>query len=222
MRNRAIEEIKTAVAEMEEDRIGNMIDAVMKRADHTVFEVYRDGLHAGMTVAIGRYADKTYDIPQLIVCADTMNKGLRRLETYGKVYPQSKGKVLLAVVAGDTHEIGKNIVKIMVEAGGYEVLDFGVNRSADEILQEAQKQKVDVIGLSSMMSTTRGEMKVLIDLLDEKSVSPKPFVIVGGGSISDRYAREIGADGYAPNAAETIRLLDALLGGEVHDASGVH
>ena len=168
----------------------------------------------GSIRAIKFYDNKEYDIPELIVCADTLNKGVKVLSVNGNVENNSKGTIVLAVVEGDTHEIGKNIVKIMLEASGYDVIDIGVNKNADEIINTALTKEAQIIGLSSMMTTTRGEMKKVIDKINSMNLDKKPYVLIGGGSVTENYSIEINADGYATNAPNTVKLVQKLLEGE--------
>ncbi|EQG75074.1 5-methyltetrahydrofolate--homocysteine S-methyltransferase [Clostridioides difficile DA00165] len=121
----------------------------------------------------------------------------------------------MSVVEGDTHEIGKNIVKVMVEATGYKVIDLGVNRKSEDIIEEAIKNNVDIIGLSSMMTTTMENMKSVIDELNMIEIDKRPKVIIGGGPVSMEFAEEIGADGYSSNAPKAVKLINKLIGGEV-------
>lgn len=196
---------------MDEDNLGELICRAVEGQQISIQKVYSKGLNHGMERAIEMYENKQLDIPEVIVCADTLNKGLDLLNSYGPLHKNSKGTVLLAVVEGDTHEIGKNIVKIMIKAAGYEVMDMGVNQNVDDIIRFAMENKVQIIGLSSMMTTTRGEMKKLIDQIHSLGATDLPAVIIGGGSITNKYAKEINADGYAANAPNTVKLIHSLL-----------
>ena len=209
-----LNEIAQCIVNMDEENIEKLIKLAIDSNDIDVNDIFFKGLNLGMVNAIKIYDNKEYDIPELIVCADTLNKGIKVLREYGIFNKENKGKILLSVVEGDTHEIGKNIVKIMVEASGYEVIDLGVNKSAEEIIDTAIKEEVNIIGLSSMMTTTRGEMKKLISKINSMNLSNKPYVIVGGGSITESYSKEIGADGYSENAPNAIKLIQRLLKGE--------
>lgn len=207
-----LSQISDCIVNMDEDNIENLIKMAIDMKSINMHDIFSKGLNDGMVRSIGIYDNKEYDIPELIVCADTLNKGLNVLKKYGIIDNDSKGKLLLAVVEGDTHEIGKNIVKIMVKAAGYDVVDIGVNRKVDDIIHIAIEENVDIIGLSSMMTTTRGEMKKLIDKINSMNLENRPYVIVGGGSITENYSKEIGADGYSTNAPNAIKLIQKLLG----------
>ncbi len=211
--NDILTKISDCIVNMEERNIENLIIEALNCDDIDIDDIYNKGLNFGMNKAIELFENKKYYIPEVIVCADTLNKGLEVLRRYGKINKKSKGKVVFAVVKGDTHEIGKNIVKIMLEANGYEVIDLGVNRDNEDIIDAAIKEEAQVIGVSSMMTTTMTEMKKLIEKLDSINVQKKPYVIIGGGCITQNYAIEIGADGYSENAPKAVKLVDKLIGG---------
>lgn len=206
-----LKKISDCIVEMDEDSIEELIVQAVGMEEIELKDIYSVGLNAGMVEAIERYEKKIYDIPEVIVCSDVLNKGLSILNRYGSVENKSRGKVVLAVVEGDTHEIGKNIVKIMLEAAGYEVVDMGVNRTIEDIIEKAISEKAQIIGLSSMMTTTRGEMKKLIEMLKSMDIPQKPSVLIGGGSITESYSSDINADGYAPNAPNAVKLVKQIL-----------
>ncbi|MEW8995058.1 B12-binding domain-containing protein [Clostridium sp.] len=206
-----LKQISDCIVNMEEEKIESLIKKAISMENIDLKDIYSKGLNDGMSRAINFYDNKEYDIPELIVCADTLNKGVNVLSVSGNVENSSKGTIVLAVVEGDTHEIGKNIVKIMLDASGYDVIDIGVNKSADEIINTALVKEAQIIGLSSMMTTTRGEMKKVIDKINSMNLDKKPYVLVGGGSVTENYSIEINADGYAANAPDTIKLVQKLL-----------
>lgn len=210
--NAVLTKISDCIVNMGEGNIKNLIIEALKCDDIHIDDIYNEGLNYGMNRAIELFENKKYYIPEVIVCADTLNKGLEVLRSYGKINKKSKGKVVFAVVKGDTHEIGKNIVKIMLEAAGYEVIDIGVNIDNKDIIDTAIQEKAQVIAVSSMMTTTMNQMKKLIEELNSIDIQ-KPYVIIGGGCITKNYAVEIGADGYSENAPKAVKLVDKLIGG---------
>lgn len=207
-----LRQISDCIVNMDEESIEDLIKSAIDKHNISPQDIFLKGLNDGMVRAIETYDKKEYDLPELIVCADTLNKGLGILSNYGSLTNEKKGKLILAVVEGDTHEIGKNIVKIMVEASGYDIIDMGVNQKVEDIIERAMLEHVDIIGLSSMMTTTRGQMKKLIDQMSTRDLPYKPYVIVGGGSVTKQYAEEIGADGYSTNAPDAIKLIEKLIG----------
>lgn len=205
-----LREISDAVVEMDEDEISILVKrAIDKKV--SLEDIYKKGLNDGMIRALDNYDKKEFDIPEVIVCADVLNKGIKTLEEFGSLSSGEKEKVLITVVEGDTHEIGKNIVKIMLDAAGFDVLDLGVNNSSEKIIQTAIRENIKVIGLSSMMTTTREQMRKLVKELDSMNLEKRPKVIIGGGSVNENYSKEINADGYSRNAPEAVKLVNKIL-----------
>lgn len=205
-----LKKISNAVVEMDEDEIEQLVKTAI---DEGVLleDIYSKGLNDGMIRALDYYENKEFDIPEVIVCADILNKGIKTLEDYGELNSGEKEKVLITVVEGDTHEIGKNIVKIMLDAAGFDVIDLGVNNSAKDIIEVALKENVKIIGLSSMMTTTREQMRKLVKELNDMNLENRPRIIIGGGSVTDNYSKEIKADGYSKNAPEAVKLINKIL-----------
>ncbi|HGT1577865.1 TPA: B12-binding domain-containing protein [Clostridioides difficile] len=209
-----LDDIAECILNMGVDNIENLVKiAIDKNID--VEDIYEYGLNKGMIGALDKFENKEYYLSEVIVCTDALNKGINLLKGTGKVKKKSKGVILMSVVEGDTHEIGKNIVKVMVEATGYKVIDLGVNRKSEDIIEEAIKNNVDIIGLSSMVTTTMENMKSVIDELNMIEIDKRPKVIIGGGPVSMEFAEEIGADGYSSNAPKAVKLINKLIGGEV-------
>ena len=124
---------------------------------------------------------------------------------------ENKFKAVVGVVEGDTHDIGKNLFKIMLETQGFEVYDLGRDVPPAEFIKKAKEVGADVIGLSTLMTTTMDNMKVVVDLLKEQNMKEKTIVMVGGGPISQSFADKIGADGYAPEASKSARIAKELV-----------
>lgn len=205
-----LKDISDAVVNMDEENIEELVKRAVE-SEVPLEDIYSKGLNNGMIKALENYENKEFDIPEVIVCADILNKGIKTIESFGNLNSGEKEKVLISVVEGDTHEIGKNIVKIMLEAAGFDVIDLGVNKSSKEIIEVALREKVKIIGLSSMMTTTREEMRKLVSELDKVDIEDKPKVIIGGGSVTDNYSKEIKADGYSKNAPEAVKLINKIL-----------
>ena len=122
-----------------------------------------------------------------------------------------EAKIALGTVKGDLHDIGKNLVGMMLEGGGFEVIDLGVDVSADKYLETIQKDNVQIVGMSALLTTTMVNRKDTISALEEANLRDKIKVIIGGAPVTDAYAQEIGADGYAPDAASAVDLVKELL-----------
>jgi corrinoid protein of di/trimethylamine methyltransferase len=171
------------------------------------------GLVDGMNRAGKFFETEEYFIPELLLCSDAMYAGLDILRPHLK-YEENKirHKIVIGVVEGDTHDIGKNLVKIMLEASGFEILDLGRDIPPQRFVDEAVKAQASVIALSTLMTTTMDGMAEVIQLLHQAKVRERFKVIVGGGPISQSFANRIGADGYAAGAPAAVKLAKQLLG----------
>ncbi len=160
---------------------------------------------------VGRRFEKgIYFLPQLMASARAMKAAFNIIKENTKEKPQKpKGKIILATVEGDIHDIGKNIVGLLLENHGYEVIDLGKNVPKERILEAALKEKPDAVGLSALMTTTMMEMKNVIKELKKHGI--KVFTMVGGAVVTPEFAREIGADAYAKDAVEAVKIMDKLI-----------
>ncbi len=160
------------------------------------------------------FEQKKYFLPQLIASAETMEKAITRLEPLLEAERGNEklDTVIMATVKGDIHDIGKNLVVLMLKNYGYDVIDLGKDVEAQDILDEAKRTKAAVIGLSALMTTTMMEMKQVIDMAKEQGVESK--IIVGGAVVTESFAEEIGADGYSSDAREAVKLVNRLLHNE--------
>lgn len=209
-----------------EELLNKLADCVREMEDEDVAGVARDylakgypaedgifhGLVTGMQQAADLYEQEEYFIPELLLCSDAMNNGLEVLKPALKKDDSHAGKtIILGVVEGDTHDIGKNIVKIMLESSGYEVYDLGRDVPLVQFVDKAREVNADLIAMSTLMSTAMPNMGKVITLLEEAGMRDQVKVIIGGGPISAAFADRIGADGYSENAVEAVKLVDRLL-----------
>jgi 5-methyltetrahydrofolate--homocysteine methyltransferase len=173
--------------------------------------ISNEGLLPGLEEVGRRFEKNIVFLPQVMLSAETMQAAFARLKTEMKgEAPASLGKILMATVEGDIHDIGKNIVCILLENHGFEVIDLGKNVPADRIITAALERQVDAVGLSALMTTTMSEMENVISLLKERGI--KSFTMVGGAVVTQEYADEIGADLYAKDAMEAVARIRKLLG----------
>lgn len=175
--------------------------------------IINEGLIAGMNQAGKLFEENEYFVPELLLCSDAMYAGLNVVTPYIKREENLYyGSVVIGVVEGDTHDIGKNLVKVMLEASGFRVYDLGRNVPAKAFVEKVKETRADLLCLSTLMTTTMGEMKKIIDLLEEEKIRRNVKVLVGGGPVSSSFARSIGADGYGENAAGAVRVAKEVLG----------
>ncbi len=181
-------------------------------AKYDAYDAINNGLIAGMNQAGVLFDKEEYFVPELLICSDAMYAGIEILRPHLKVSDaQVKIKVVIGVVEGDTHDIGKNLVKIMMDAAGFEVHDLGRNVPLASFVEKAKEVGADLICLSTLMTTTMDGMSTVIEMLKEEGIRDSFKVIIGGGPISQAFANKIGADGYADNAAGAIKVSRSLL-----------
>ncbi len=179
-------------------------------------EAVDQGLSKGMEIVGAKFEREEFFLPELLMAVDTFNLAMEIINPAIEAKKQKvskKGTVLLATVKGDLHNIGKNIVSAVLEINGFEVVDIGIDQSTINIIEEAEKNKADIIGLSSVMTTTMPNQKELIDVLEEMKIRDKYFVLVGGGPVTQKWADEIGADGYGDTAVDAVNISKELLNG---------
>jgi len=152
-------------------------------------------------------------LPSLMLAGEAMKRSMAILSRYisAEQASQSKGKVVVAAVAGDIHDIGKNLVATMLSVHGYDVIDLGVNVPPMEIIDAAQRERARFIALSALMTTSMPYQRDVLDLLREMGVRDRFFVVVGGGPVTPQYARLIGADGWGVSAVSAVKVCDRLL-----------
>ena len=176
-------------------------------------EILDDGLIAGMNVVGQKFRNDEMYLPEVLLSARAMTAGVTLLKPLliAEEVP-SRGKVILGSVKGDLHDIGKNLVGIMLEGAGFEVTDLGIDVPPEKFVEAAVEEDASVIGVSSLLTTTMSNMKGVVDLLGERGLSGKVKVLVGGAPLTDEFAQSIGADGYGYDAANAVEKVVALMG----------
>ena len=170
-----------------------------------------DGLTEAMSIVGEKFEAKEYFIPDMLASAETVGAAMDILAPHlAKSGMASKGKVMMATVKGDLHDIGKNIVSIILRGAGYEVKDLGADVTPELIVAIVREEKPDILGLSALLTTTMTAMKETIDSLSQAGLRDKVKVIIGGAPISAEFAAEIGADGYGADAFHAVRVVEEL------------
>jgi corrinoid protein of di/trimethylamine methyltransferase len=204
--------LSDAVVGMDEEKTRQLSNLAVEQGIDA-YTTIEQGLVDGMNRAGQLFETEEYFIPELLLCSDAMYIGLDILRPHLKRADSGpRPKIVIGVVEGDTHDIGKNLVKIMLEASGYELVDLGRDIPPQRFLDEAIKADAKVIALSTLMTTTMDAMADVIKLLQASNLRSRFKVIVGGGPISQSFADRIGADGYAAGAPATVKLVKTLLG----------
>ncbi|BCS54150.1 corrinoid protein [Geobacter sp. SVR] len=204
-------ELSNAVVEMDEERAVAAAHAALEDGVEA-YDAIQQGLSEGMARAGQLFEEEEYFIPELLMCSDAMYAGLEVLKPHLKTTGEARGTVVIGVVEGDTHDIGKNMVRIMFETGGFHVVDLGRDVPPQRFVDAAREVKADIIALSTLMTTTMEGMGTVVRLLEEARIRDGIKVMVGGGPISPGFAKRIGADGYAVNAAEAVKVAKELVG----------
>ncbi len=208
-----VDKMRISVLEGEEQDAVNLARHAIE-ANMDLTYVMNEGFLKGIREAGELYASGEYYLPELVCSADAMKAALRVLDPEIKKIPggiKSGGKILMATVQGDIHDIGKTIVGAMMTASGYEVFDLGADVKNEMIIEKAVALKPDVIGLSALLTTTMNEQKHIIELLIENGLRDHVKVIIGGAPASHEWAMKIGADGYSDNAMDAVKLVRALI-----------
>jgi len=176
-------------------------------------EIINRGLVAGITIVGQRFRACEMYIPEVLMSAKAMAAGVDLVKPLltGKEM-LSKGKLLIGTVKGDLHDIGKNLVGLMMESSGYEVVSLGVDISPEKFAEAVREHKPQLLGLSALLTTTMLAMKDTIEGLKEAGLRDSVKVMIGGAPVTADFATEIGADGYAPDAASATELAGKLLG----------
>lgn len=202
-----------AVVDMDEDKAAELAQAVVD-SNYDAYSAIENGLSRGMDKVGELYEEEEYFIPELLLCSDAMYAGIDILKPHiVREKSETKHTVVIGVVEGDTHDIGKNLVKIMLESAGFDVIDLGRDVQPSLFLKAAEENNAEIIGLSTLMTTAMPAMKEVVALLDQENKHDKYKVIVGGGPISQSFANKINADAYASNAAEAARIAKELVNG---------
>jgi 5-methyltetrahydrofolate--homocysteine methyltransferase len=176
-------------------------------------EILNDGFIPAMEIVGSKFQANEIYVPEMLISAKAMKAGMKVLEpllTEAGVEPV--GKIVIGTVKGDLHDIGKNLVAMMLEGGGFEVIDAGVDVSPEKFMDLVKEKKPDILGLSALLTTTMGETKNVIDAFKENGLRNDIKIMVGGAPLTDDYAKEIGADGYSSDAASAVDLAKKLLG----------
>ena len=190
-----------------QEKVQEAIDAGIAPGD-----ILQDGLVSAMAEVGRLFEEGEYFVPEMLIAARAMKAGLallRPLLVEADVKPA--GKVAAGTVKGDLHDIGKNLVCMMLEGAGFEIVDLGVDVGPEKFLDAVVNQGVDVVAMSALLTTTTPNMKGTVDALKAAGVRDKVKVIIGGAPVTDAYAAEIGADGYAPDASRAVALAKSLV-----------
>lgn len=210
--NDNLEQIKRALVEGKHTEIETLVKQALD-ARLGVDSLINEGLIKAMDIVGQRFSKGEIFVPEMLVSAMTMKKALGMLKPFMEGgQTKSQGKVLIATVQGDLHDIGKNLVAMMLEGAGFEVVDLGVNVSLERIVEEVSSRKPEILALSCLLTTTMPEMKNTVQKLAERGLRDRVRVMIGGAPIDAKFADSIGADGFGKDAGEAVALARKFVG----------
>ncbi len=192
------------------DELRAMVEQALAEG-HSVDEILHRGLIAGMQVVGADFKHNRIFVPQVLVAARAMKAGMAVLQPLlaSSEVSQPVGTIVMGTVKGDLHDIGKNLVCMMAEGAGFRVIDLGVDQSAARFIEAAREHNADIVGMSALLTTTMPYMKVVIDAFAAEKLG-RLKLCVGGAPVNQAFAEEIGAHGYAPDAASAVDMFLAL------------
>ena len=204
---------KEVLAKLRDAIVNLDIDGVKKAAEEALaagipaYKAVIDGMAKGMGIVGQKYEDGEYFLAELIMAGETMKEGMAVLEPHLKAGDiKTAGKVVMGTVRGDLHDIGKNVVATLLKAANFEVIDLGVDISAEQFIETVKKENPDILAMSALLTTTMIEMENVMKALEKEGLRDKVKVIIGGAPITPEYAKKIGADAAAKDAVEGIRI----------------
>ncbi len=206
-----IKEIYDAVLNGENKGIAAKVQSALDSGiDPTV--ILNEGMVAAMAEVGRLFEAGEYYVPEMLIAARAMQTGLSVLKP--KLVQsnfKSTGKVIIGTVKGDLHDIGKNLVSMMLEGAAFEIVDLGTDVSPEKFVEAVNKQKPDLVAMSALLTTTMPNMKTTIEALKQAGLRDQVKVIIGGAPVTTKYAEDIGADGYAPDASKAVTLAKSLV-----------
>ena len=205
-----LNKLSECVLEMEDEEVVDVAEEYIE-AGYPALDGIMEGLVDGMNKASELFEEEEYFVTDILLCSDAMYAGLEVLRPYLPDEEEQAAKpiAVIGVVEGDTHDIGKNLVKIMMETAGFEMHDLGRDVPAEEFVNQAEALKAQLVCISTLMTTTMMRMKDVVELAKEKGCTAK--IVIGGAAITESFSDEIGADGYSVNAVEAVRVAKELL-----------
>lgn len=207
-----LSEIASALIEGNRKKVQELVELAIKEGIPPE-RIINEGLIAGMQVVGERFKNNEIFVPEVLISARAMHAGMDLLKPLLAKSPGIlKGKVVIGTVKGDLHDIGKNLVAMMLEGAGYQVIDLGIDVDAERFVEAVKAHNPDILGMSALLTTTMPYMRTTIEALEKAGVRNKVKVIVGGAPVTEEFAKDIGADGYADDAGSAVELVNNLLG----------
>ena len=201
-----------------QDEVVEGVEILLSR-NWTPYDVLTKALVEGMTIVGIDFRDGILFVPEVLMAANAMKAGMVILRPLlAETGAPRVGKAVIGTVKGDIHDIGKNLVSMMWEGAGFEVVDIGINNPVENYLQALEEHKPDILGMSALLTTTMPYMKVVIDTMIEKGIRDEYIVLVGGAPLNEAFSQSVGADAYCRDAAVAVDTAKALMAEKVKAA----
>lgn len=205
------DEINKAVIEGETGKVVQLIKAACGQL-YPAERILNDGLIKGIEMVAEKFRDDELMVPEVIMSTRALQVGLKVIQPYlKKTNPRKKMKIAIGTVAGDLHDIGKNIIKVVISTLDIEIIDLGIDVSVDEFVKSIKNDKPEILMISALLTTTLNQMKTIIKALEDACLRKKVLIFVGGAPVTAEYAKEIGADYYFSDSIELRDFLKKML-----------
>lgn len=206
------DKIKEAIIELNDRDTKELVaNALKKNIDPQ--EILEKGLIAGIKEVGNLFTRKEYFVPEVLLASEAFYSGFNMISPLIKSQIlKKKAKIVIGVVEGDIHDIGKNIVKVLVEASGYDVIDLGKDVATEKFINTVAREKPNVLALSSLLTTTMMRMNDIIKGLEQRKLRSNIKIIIGGAPVNQDFANKIKADAYGKDAADAVRLIEKITG----------
>lgn len=209
-----LDEISESLIKGKANEVKELVDKAIKDEEKPA-DILNNGLLKGMSIIGARFKKNEVYVPEVLIAARAMKAGMELLKPLlASAGVEPAGTVVMGTVKGDLHDIGKNLVCMMLEGAGFKVVDAGINVEPDKMVELAKENEANLIGASALLTTTMTNMKGVVDALKESGLTGKVRVMIGGAPVTQAFADEIGADGYAPDAASAADLAKELVAGK--------
>ena len=208
-----LNKIAKAIIDLNDKEAKELVEEAIKIGINPI-KIIEDGLSKGLKEVGLLYEKGEYFIPHLMIAAEIFKENIERLKPLLSIEERKDkklGKILIGTVKGDLHDLGKNLVAIMLSINGFEVIDLGKDVPTEIFIEKIKEYNPDIVGLSALMSTTMYEQKNVIKALEDLGLRNKVKVIIGGAPVTKEWAKEIGADGYAENAMEAVKIVKKII-----------
>jgi len=194
-----------------EDEVVEAVNEALRRG-RDAYEVLTGGLVPGMDIVGNDFRDGILFVPEVLMAAKAMKAGMAILRPLlAESDAPQQGTLVIGTVKGDIHDIGQNLVSMMMEGAGFEVFNLGINVNADKFLAAIQEHQADIVGMSALLTTTMPYMKVVVDRLKEEGIRDELIVMVGGAPVTEDFAGHVEADGYGEDAAHAVQVARKLM-----------